>query len=635
MHNCQSITATYEAEQHIIAATQHILEALRLSKNVSDDLRSALKAVDSHLSSMAVKSESEGSEFTEIEEQLNSAEVKVMHWMSNQSHMWDAGPMEAANYLQAVKEILAVIETVGGLSVSENRKAKEIVFRAQHVLHIAMSRLEEELCHILIRHKQYFKLQYESFRSPAENVVYDESFTSVEDEIIEETSQRDGNCGESIQFTVDLVDPHVIPDIKSIASVMSACNHVQEFCETFIGVRREALYEYLSNLKMEKVSIEDVLKLEWDCLDSEIKKWIWTMKVIIKGYLASEKRLCDQILGESTAANSYCFVEISKDSILGLLNFGQAVAMGPRKLEKLIRLLDMYEVLAEVHLEIDALFSENNGSFVRIEFQELISRLADSARETFLKFGNAISCNASVHPFPGGGVHHLTKYVMNYMRLLPEYHDTMNLLLKDQDADKSNVVVEIDDGLDISSSTFCPMACHLRSITSTLQSNLIDKSKLYTNEALQHVFLINNIHYMVEKVKDSELRLFFGDEWIRKHNAKFQQHATSYVKATWSSVLSILRDGRTAPKERCRKFSNAFEEIYKCQTGWRIPDPGLREDLQISTSQNVILAYRNFLGINNSNVSDKHVKYTADHLEELLLDFFVGSPISLRNSRRR
>ncbi|XP_065878964.1 exocyst complex component EXO70E2 [Euphorbia lathyris] len=627
---------TYEVEEHIVAATKHILKALEACEDrMSDDFKRAIKDIDSHLSTMEIMTKSKGREFMDIEEQLKCAEPKILQWKSNPSLIWDSGPMEAKEYLQAVNQILMVRESLEGVLLSKNGKARDISFRAQCLLQLGMSRLEEELGHILVQHKKYIDSEYLPSHSPSSVVIYDESFSSVEDAIAEETFLGDRNDRESVAYTVDLIDPHVIPHIKSIVHVMSASNYIREFCEVFISNRRDALYEYLSNLEIEKFSIEDVLKLEWDCLNSEIKKWIWAMKIIIRVYLTSEKRLCDQILGDYGSVNSFCFVEISKGSILCLLNFGQAVAMGPRKPEKLVCLLNMYEAVTDLHLEIDGIFSEDEGSLIRIEFHELLQRLVDTLTGTFLKFRNAISSYASTHPFPGGGIHPLTKYVMNYMTLLTEYCDTLNLLLKDEEVDDSNAVIELENREEVSSSC-CPLARHLRSITSTLESNLVDKSKLYKDDPLQYIFLMNNMHYMVQKVKNSKLRLLFGDEWIRRHNGKFQQHATSYMRTTWGSVVSTLRDdGRTSLKERCRRFSNAFEEVYKIQTRWLIPDQQLREDLQISTSQKVIPAYRNFIGNNNNNVSERHVKYTADDLEELLLDLFVGSPRSLRNSRRR
>ncbi|KAK3008683.1 hypothetical protein RJ639_014975 [Escallonia herrerae] len=212
---------------------------------------------------------------------------------------------------------------------------------------------------------------------------------------------------------------------------------------------------------------------------------------------------------------------------------------------------------------------------------------------------------------------------MNYINLLAEYGPTLNLLLERHGED-SDPVADAD--------ILCPMADHLRSVTSMLETNLDRKSNLYRDDSLKHFFMMNNIHYMVQKVKDSELRGYYGDEWIRRHTRKFQQHATNYERATWSSILALLRfDGKKGKAEvRCIKgFAVAFEEVYKYQTGWFVHDPQLREELRISTSQNVIHAYRTFIGLSTS-INDKHVKYTTTELENYILHLFEGFPRSLR-----
>ncbi|KAH7550754.1 hypothetical protein JRO89_XS13G0263100 [Xanthoceras sorbifolium] len=537
-------------------------------------------------------------------------------------------------------EIHKVMQSLGGLSLNENVKVKEFLNRADSILQMAMSRLEEELVHILVQHKQYFEPEYVSFHSCQEDAVYDESFVSLEDETVEETSQRVSSGNVSGEYIVDLVHPRVIPDLKAIADVMFASNYDQEFCEVFIGVRKAALDEYFVILAMEKFSIEDVLKLKWSTLSSEIKKWNWAMKIIIQVYLASEKQLCYKILGEFGSVSSFCFVEIAKASLLCLLNFGEAITMGSIQLEKLFRLLDMYEVLNDLLVDIDDLLFEEVGSYVRIEFHELLRKLGHYARATFFELRSAIVSDTSLKPLPRGGIHPLTRYVMNYIKTLTIYDHTINMLLKDHDMDCSNPVAELENEQEISSVTSCALAFQLQLVTSALECNLVNKSKLYKEDALRHIFLLNNIHYMVQKVKNSDLRHFFGDEWIRKHNGKFQQHATSYQRATWSSVLSFLRVDspgscsilKTSPKERCKEFSIAFEEVYKNQTQWCISDPQLQEDLRIANLK-VIHAYRTFLGI--TRISDKHIKYKVDDLEKLLLDFFEGSQRSLRSSHRR
>ncbi|KAJ8752717.1 hypothetical protein K2173_007027 [Erythroxylum novogranatense] len=628
--------ANCEEEEHIFAAAQHILKALWANKHLGDDAKRTIAELECHLSAVFPTIERDEAVHAEVEERLKSAERKVMQWKANPSSIWDSGPTKPCEYLQAVNEIQSVMEILGGLSMNNISKRRELTRRAQCALQIAMSRLEEELYHIIVQHKQSFEPQYMSFRSHMVDAASNESFASVEDEIVDKASS-DVTATELVQHTIDLVDPQVIPDIKAIACAMFASNYEKEFRETFIGIRKQALDEYLSSLKFEKVSIEDLMKLDWENLNSQIKIWLRAVEIFVRLYLASEKRFCGQILGEFDSVSSFCFAEISEASILCLLNFGEAVAMGPHRPEKLFRLLDMYEVVLDILPDIDELYSEETGFFIRLELHGLSMSLRDSAMVTLTEFEDLILSDASIQCFPQGGIHHLTRYVMNYISTLTVYSGILDCILKDQPVDGQSASPEIDSGQnsnDVSSSVLSPLAHRLRSLISALESNLTEKSKLYKDGSLGYIFLVNNIHYMVQKVKDSELRLLFGDEWIRKHNGKFMKHAMSYERATWSSIISILKDdGKANAKEKCKRFCNAFEEVYKSQTQWHIPNPQLREDLQISTSQNLVHAYRTFLG-NSRDIGDKYIKYTPDDLGKMILDLFVGSPRSLNNSRR-
>lgn len=636
MADLSSLLHLREGEQHVIAATQHLVKALRASKILDDgDVSKILSQLESRMSALTVITTE-----SRIDEQFRCSEEKIMVWESNQSSIWDSGSLES-EYLKAVHHIQTFVEGLRSPPVNVGVGQRELLNRAESVLQIAMTRLEEEVIHILVKHKQYFEPEYLSFRSCKRDIIYNESFVSIEDIQFEEASQGNSGRKEPDEYILDLVHPDVIPPLKSIANTMFASNYHQEFCQAFISARSEALEEYMSILKVENFCIADVLKMEWDSLSSQMKKWIRALKIIIR-YLASERSLCDQISGDFEIASPLCFVEISGAPLFALLNFGQAIAMRRCGPEALFCLLDMYEVVADNLLRIDTIFSEEAGAYIRLEFHDLQKRLAATTRATFIDFRNAIAANASKDPFPKGAIHPLTKYVMNYIRTLTIYSNTMDVLLKNQDAANSTAVADAENGLGVPCGTYCHLACQLRSIASTLELNLDSKSKLYKDAALQHIFLMNNFHYMAEKVKSSELRYFLGDEWIRKHIAKFQQHAKGYERATWSSVLSLLRDdsgpgtssgSKASPREKCRVFSIAFEEVYKSQTGWRIPASELREDLQISTSQKVVEAYRTFTGRNSNHIGEKYIKYSPDDLQNYILDLFDGSPRSLQNSR--
>ncbi|EEF34752.1 exocyst complex component EXO70E2 [Ricinus communis] len=645
-----SVLPEFEREEDLIAAAKHIARALGSKKNLTDDAKKILADLGSQLSNITIINEDKVERVSEIEERLNVVQEKIMSWESDQSVIWDSGPNEAAEYLNAADEARKLTEKLEALSLNKDDGEKELLRRAHDTLQIAMARLEEEFKHMLVQNRQPFEPEHVSFRSSEEDTADFSSVISLGDDSVEESMHRDSISRNSEDYIIDLVHPEVISELRCIANLMFISSYDHECSQAYINVRRDALDECLFILEMEKFSIEDVLKLEWGSLNSKIKRWVRAMKIFVRVYLASEKWLAEQILGEIGTVNLVCFTEASKASILQLLNFGEAVSIGPHKPEKLFPILDMYEVLADLLPDIDSLYSNEAGFCVRTDCREVLRQLGDSVKAAFHEFENAIATNVSPNPFAGGGIHHLTRYVMNYLNTLTDYRETLHFLLKDRDGEHrislspDNSPPGEEENASRNTYNASSMSLHFRSVASILECNLEDKAKLYRDPSLQQVFMMNNIHYMAQKVKNSELRHIFGDDWTRKHNWKFQQHAMNYERSTWSSVLSLLRDegnsnsdsvSKTHLKERFRNFYLAFEEVYRTQTAWLIPDAQLREDLQISTSLKVIQAYRTFVGRNSNHISDKHIKYSADDLQNFLLDLFQGSQRSLHNPHRR
>ncbi|XP_009787256.1 exocyst complex component EXO70E2-like [Nicotiana sylvestris] len=659
MGDCETLVPLMEEEENLIAAAQNIVKALGSNRTLTDDARKILADLGTQLSSITRVSETQDEDsgdqteeqFIELEEQLNLVQTKVMNWEVGQSMIWDCGQEEAYEYLRYVDQARKLIERLEGLNVDKGSREDELLRKAHDLLQTAMNRLEEEFTHLLVQNRQPFEPEHMSFRSSEDDTLDDGSIVSFGDDSVEDVVQRDSMSRSFEEYIIELVHPDVIPDLRCIANLMFDSNYGRECSQAFINVRKDALDDCLFILEVEKLSIEDVLKMEWNSLNSKIRRWIRAMKIFVRIYLASEKWISDQIFSELEGVSSVCFAEASKASIVQLLNFGEAIAIGPHQPEKLIRILDMYELLADLIPDIDAMYSDEAGLCVRTECQDILRSLGDCAKATFLEFENAVASSISANPFPGGGIHHLTRYVMNYMKTLIDYSKTLDELLKGYEKEDSAAILPhmTPDREEDNTDRRCnisPLAQHFRSFTSILECNLEDKSKLYKDDSLGHLFLMNNIHYMAEKVKNSNLRTILGDDWIRKHNWKFQHHAMSYERATWSSILSLLRDeglqnpgsnsiSRTLLKERLLSFYLAFEDVYKSQTGWSIPDSQLREDLRISTSLKVIQAYRTFVGRHTNHISDKHIKYTADDLENFLLDLFEGSPRSLHGSHRK
>ncbi|XP_071692727.1 exocyst complex component EXO70E2-like [Rutidosis leptorrhynchoides] len=642
-------------EEKLVAAAKLIMRELESNKKLSNEATEILVDLGLKLSSMVkiaeVKDDEGGGneELSRMKDRIDSIHDKVMTWEVGQSMIWDSGTDDAKEYLKSVDEVRRLIERLESLNPSKNSQEFDVLMKANDVLQTSMAKFEEEFKHILVHNRQNFEPERLSFRSTEEDGLDDSSrYSFGEDSSFDESTHRDSMSRGAEVYIMDLVNPQVIPDLQSIANLMFDSNYGKECCQAFISVRKDALDDCLYILEVEKTSIEDIVKMEWATLNSKIRRWIKAIRIFVRIYLASEKFLCEQIFVERESVITFCFSESSKVSILQLLNFAEAISVGPHQPEKLLRILDMYEILTDLMSDIESFYPDENGLYLRTEFNDVLTRVGDCVTSTFLEFKNAVGSNVSNAAFPGGGVHHLTRYVMNYIRTLVEYSNSLNTLLKDhgetddQDSTSSpDISPAIEDDSTNENSSSSPMGLHFRSLMSLLESNLEEKSKLYKEDALGHLFLMNNINYMAEKVKGSGLRNVLGDNWIRKRNWKFQQHAMVYERSTWSSILSLLRDeglyhsgsiSKTLLKERLQAFYTSFEEIYKSQTGWSIPNPQLCEDVRISMSLKVIQAYRTFVGRHANNISEKYIKYSADDLENYLLDLFGGTPKSLNSS---
>ncbi|CAH8354138.1 unnamed protein product [Eruca vesicaria subsp. sativa] len=626
-----------DREEKLIASANYLVNELRSGKSLTRNAKNVLGNLLTELSRLVLISDDRYEE-DEIETRLDIVCEKIMTREVDETMIWDLGSEAGNEFLDSVNELRVLIDRL--------EEADEVSLRKGHdVLQTAMARLEDEFKHLLVENRLPFELEHASFRS--EHVVEEDSFGAASTEDLVVGSSRRNS--EEI-----MVRPEVISDLRSIANTMVASGYDRECLQVCTMVRKEALDEFLYDHEVEKLSIEAVLKMDWATLNTNIKKWVLVMRNIVQMYLVSEKSLHNQIFGDVLT----CFVDTVKAPVMQLLNFGEAVSLGPRQPEKLLRILEMYELASELLPEIDALFSGNHGDSVRGEYREVMRRLGDCARATFLEFKSAIASDVSSHPFPGGAVHPLTNYVMNYLMALTDFSQTLDSLLMEHDdvddltippsPDVINpVVVEEESTYENSSSPekFLAMTKHFYSITSVLEANLEEKAKLYRDVSLRHIFLLNNIHYMTRKVLKSELKHIFGDKWNRKHTWKFQQQATEYERSTWLPVLSFLKDDSGSgsgsgsrglrPRERFQGFNSAFEEVYKAQTGWLISDERLREDVRTKASMWVIQAYWTFYSRHKNSVSERYIKYSTDDLEKLLLDLFAGSSKSLNNSYRR
>uniref|UniRef100_A0A0E0MJW1 Exocyst subunit Exo70 family protein n=1 Tax=Oryza punctata TaxID=4537 RepID=A0A0E0MJW1_ORYPU len=399
--------------------------------------------------------------------------------------------------------------------------------------------------------------------------------------------------------TPTLMPPRILPLLHDIAQQLVQAGNQQSCYRIYRDSRGSALEVSLRKLGVEKLSKDDVQRMQWEALEAKIGNWTQFMRIAVKLLLAGERRICDQIFDGINFNKDQCFAELAGSSVSTLLSFGDAVAKSKRSPEKLFVLLDMYEAMHELQPEVEEIFEGRFCSEMREAALGLTRRLAQTAQETFADFEEAVEKDTSKTVVQDGTVHPLTSY-------------------------------EFETG----SETESQLAVVTMKIMQALQNNLDGKSKQYKDPALTYIFLMNNIHYMVRSVRRSEAKDILGDDWIQRHRRVVQQNANQYKRVAWAKTLSVQATGsspaelsssgvsRAMIKERFKSFNMQFEELHAKQTQWTIPDQELRESLRLAVAEVLLPAYRNL--VEHGKNPNKYIRYSPENIDQALGEFFDG-----------
>nr|GMC73102.1 exocyst complex component EXO70A1-like [Ipomoea batatas] len=576
---------------------------------------------------------------------FESAEKIVLRWDSTTSEearekmIFEGDREEIDQYLQAVDEIQRSMESTTLLDDDQSK--------ANSAIQIAMARLEDEFRNILIAHTSAIEVELLNYSAASRTTsgemnLGDEELKSIDGKdggSVKKTLEHQDSGSSSYRSTysikeIDLMPPEAVFDLRSIAERMISAGYLRECIQVYGSVRKSSVDASFRKLGIEKLSIGDIQRLEWETLEMKIRRWIRAAKLCVRVLFASEKKLCEQVFeGLGTATDDACFMETIKGPAIQLFNFAEAISISRRSPEKLFKILDLHDALSDLLPDIEVVFESKSSESIRVQAAEILSRLAEAARGILSEFENAVLREPSKIPVPGGTIHPLTRYPSAGSRYSTD-PNTPDM-----------------DFTELEGQT--PLDHHLIWIIVILQFNLEGKSKHYKDTSLAHLFMMNNVHYIVQKIKGSpELREMIGDYYLRKLTGKFRHSATNYQRSTWVRVLHCLRDeglhvsgsfssgvSKSALRERFKTFNAMFEEVHRTQSTWLIPDTQLREELRISISEKLIPAYRSFLGrfrthIESGKHPENYIKYSVEDLETDVLDFFEGYQASQHLRRR-
>ena len=141
--------------------------------------------------------------------------------------------------------------------------------------------------------------------------------------------------------------------------------------------------------------------------------------------------------------------------------------------------------------DIHTIYCQESCASVRTQTATIFVQLGESTLGIMTVFENAIQAENSKTLVPGGTIHPLTGYVMNYLSFLYDYEETLMNMTANEPIDDHDYELESKDSA---------MSTKLEWIIINLQCDLDLKANLYKDVALSNLFLMNNIHYIVKKV---------------------------------------------------------------------------------------------------------------------------------------
>ncbi|KAK9723614.1 hypothetical protein RND81_05G012400 [Saponaria officinalis] len=536
------------------------------------------------------------------------------------------GPHEdLESYLEAIDQLKAVLQFFSG---NKSYKSNDgALTRVSNLLSKAIAKLEDEFKNILL--SQSKPIEPDRLFDCLPNSLRPNSTSNQGDAASNASGDQNDKSAE--YKPLHLLPPRVLPLLNDLANQMIQAGYQQQVLSIFRETRTSVMEITLRKLGVERLTKDDVQKMQWEALEAKIGNWIHYMRIAVKLLFSGEKKVCDEVFKNIETIRILCFAEVTSGCVSALLSFGDAIARSKRSPEKLFVLLDMYEIMRELQPEIEIIFEGKPCTEMREAAVNLTKRLAQTAQETFGDFEEAVEKDATKTAVMDGTVHPLTSYVINYVKFLFDYQTTLKQLFQEfssenPDSQLSEVTARI---------------------MQALQNNLDGKSKQYRDPALTQLFLMNNIHYIVRSVRRSEAKDLLGDDWVQRHRRIVQQHANQYKRISWSKILQFLTvqaadssGGKSTPdatpslsramvKDRYKNFNLQFEELHQRQSQWTVPDSELRESLRLAVAEVLLPAYRSFIKrygpmIEGGKNPQKYIRYTAEDLDRMLSEFFEG-----------
>lgn len=427
----------------------------------------------------------------------------------------------------------------------------------------------------------------------------------------------------------------VVQKVQAILGRLIANNKLDKCISIYVEVRSANVRASLQSLNLDYLEISISEFNDIQSIEGYIAQWGKHLEFAVKHLFEAEYTLCNDVF-ERIGLDVWkgCFAKIAAQAgILAFLQFGKTVTESKKDPIKLLKLLDIFASLNKLRLDFNRLF----GGVACVEIQnltrDLIKRVIDGASEIFWELLVQVELQRQSPPPPDGGVPRLVSFVTEYC----------NKLLGDNYKPILTQVLVIHRSWKHEKFQERLLVTEVINIIKAIEQNLETWMKSYDDTSLSNLFAMNNHWHLYKHLKGTKLGDLLGDSWLREHEQYKEYYATVFLRDSWGKLPAHLsREGlilfsggrataRDLVKKRLRSFNEAFDEMYKKQSNWIVPERDLREKTCQHIMQAVLPVYRSYMQnygplVEQDPSSSKYAKYTVQTLEKMLSSLFQQNP---------
>ncbi|KAL8248653.1 hypothetical protein R6Q59_005521 [Mikania micrantha] len=298
----------------------------------------------------------------------------------------------------------------------------------------------------------------------------------------------------------------MLSNLNKLAMGLIGGGHEMECGELYFFVRRNAIEQNLKIFGLEKLSIDEMQKMQWEPIEKEVCLWKKTLNEFCTSLLPGERRVADAIFSGHKAISDRLFGNLTRTILSYFFGFAEAVMLTKRSSEKLFKFLDIYEMIRDSIPAVEKLISDEWLCTLKSAASLINTTIGESIFTIFLELENSIKSDATKTPVPGGAIHPLNRYVMNYLKSACEYSHTLEQVFRelktidrhrpdsatgsdDDDQDSQAQAENVNNNNHESASNGSPFHSQLAKIMDLLNANLEAKSRLYKDPSLSLIFI--------------------------------------------------------------------------------------------------------------------------------------------------